>query len=238
MPTLALVDATTWIAGRDFTTDLNQIALNVSGDELDNTTFGGGGFRSRIGGLQTVGFDVNGFWQAAAPDSVLFADLVTADQVYTVAPDDAETTAAYLFQAGRFGYQALGSIGEVTPFQANAMGTNGVGVVRGQIAKAKGNVSATGATGSGVNLGAVSATQFLYATLHAFTAGTTITVQVQSDSDNTFATPTLRQTIGPITTTGGTWMTRVAGSITDTWFRFNVSAVTGTFSIAGAIGIR
>src|SRR6266545_1939645 len=50
-----------------------------------------------------------------------------------------------------------------------------------QLAKAMGTVSATGALGSGCNLGAVSATQKLYATFHVFgTPGTTITVVIES----------------------------------------------------------
>jgi hypothetical protein len=117
------------------------------------------------------------------------------------------------------------------------LGTNGVGVVRGGVAKAKGNVSSTGATGSVQQLGDVAANEFLYATLHVFSAGTTITVQVQSDDNSGFSSPTTRATFSGVTTAGGNWVTRVAGAITDTYWRFNVSAVTGTFSIAGAIGI-
>lgn len=240
MTSFAFVDATTWVNGYDFTTDLNQVSLTATAEELDNTAFGSGGYRSRIGGLKTVSAQLAGFWQSAASAAVdpqAFPDLGVADRVVTIAPDDAETTTAYFFQGGKFSYDMFGQIGEVTPFTLGMQGTNGVGAVRGQVAKAKANVSATGATGSVVNLGAVGSTQYLYAVLHVFTAGTTITVQVQSDDSSGFASPTTRGTIGPITTTGGTWMTRVAGAITDTHYRFNVSAVTGTFSIAGAIGI-
>lgn len=236
MATFAFVDPTIWLHGFDFTTHLHQVGLTVDADELDNTTFGGGGYRSRIAGLKNITADTSGYWDSS-PDAEAFPDLGTVDRVLTVANDDAETSVAYMAQVGKFTYQAFGNIGDVTPFSLGAMSTNGVGVVRGQTAKAVGNVSATGALGSGLNLGAVAADEFLYATFHVFSAGTTITIQVQSDADNTFATPTTQQTIGPITATGGTWMTRVAGSITDTWYRFNVSAVTGTFSVGGALGI-
>lgn len=240
MATFALDDATIWVAGYDWTTDLNQITLNVSADELDSTTFGGGGWRSRTGGLRTVGAQLAGFWQSAASAAVdpeAFPNLGTADRVVTVAPDSAETTPAYLFQAGQFSYEMFGQVGDLTPFTLGMSGTNGVGVVRGQVAKAKADVSATGATGSGVNLGAVSASQYLYASLHVFSAGTTVTVLVESDDNAGFTTPTTVATIGPLTTTGGTWMTRVAGAITDSYFRFNISAITGTFSVAGAIAV-
>lgn len=239
MSSFAFVDATTWIAGYDMTGDLKSVALNIAVDELDNTPFGFGGYRSRIGGLKTVAADFGGFWQAGAGqvDPTVFSDLAVADRVVTLAPDDAEGTTAYMWQGGSFTYSPFGQIGDVTPFALSYLGTNGVGAVRGGVAKAKGNVSTTGAIGSVQQLGDVAANEFLFATLHVFSAGTTITVQVQSDDNAGFTTPTTRGTFSGITTVGGTWLTKVAGAITDTYWRLNVSAITGTFSIAGAIGI-
>lgn len=240
MTSFAFVDATTWIGGHDATGFLNSMSANVTVDELDSTVFGLGGYRRRTGGLRNVAAQFGGFWEAGAGtiDPETFTNLAVADRVITVAPDDAETTVAYMFQGGAFGYQMFGQIGQLTPFSVNYSGTNGVGVVRGQVAKAKADVSATGATGSVVELGDVGSAEFLYATLHVFSAGTTITVQVQSDSASDFASPTTQGTFSGITTAGGTWLARVAGPVADTFFRFNVSAVTGTFSIAGAIGVQ
>jgi hypothetical protein len=62
-------------------------------------------------------------------------------------------------------------------------------------------------------------------------------VQVQSATTGGFGSPTLRGTIGPLTARGGTFMARVPGPITDGFYRFNISAVTGAFIAAGAIGI-
>lgn len=239
MGTFSLIDPVIYIGGYDMTQDLNSANLNIAAEELDNTVFGLGGYRRRIGGLKTVAADFGGFWQAGSGtvDPTVFTDLAVADRVITMAPDDAETTPAYIWQGGSFTYSPFGQIGTVTPFQLGYRGTNGVGVVRGQLAKVKGDVSATGALGSVVEIGDVAATEYAYATLHVFSAGTTITVQVQSDDNSGFSSPTTRATFSGITTAGGTWATRVQGAITDTYWRFNVSAVTGTFSIAGAIGI-
>lgn len=239
MATFAFVDATTWIAGYDMTTDLNQMSLSVSTDELDVTTFGGGGYRTRIAGLRTVGAQFGGFWQAGTGtvDPTVFTDLAVTDRVITMAPDDAEATVAYMWQGGNFTYSPFGQIGQATPFTLGYSGTNGVGVVRGQVTKAKGNVSATGAIGTGVQLGNVGASQYLYGTFHVFSAGTTITVVLESDDNAGFSSATTRATLGPITTTGGTWATRVAGALTETHYRYRVTAITGTFQVAGAIGI-
>ena len=240
MVEFALVDAATWIGGYDFTGDLNQIGLQVSAEELDATTFGSGGFRKRAAGLRSVQASLNGFWSSAtsaAPDPQVMPDLGVTDRVVTMAPDDAEGSVAYFFQGAKFSTQMFGQIGELTPFSVEVMGTDKAGLVRGQVLKAKGNVNSTGATGTALQVGAVASGQYLYAAFHVFSAGTTITAVLESDEDNTFATATTRATFGPITTTGGTWATRVAGPITDTWYRLRVDAVTGTFQIAGVAGI-
>ncbi len=238
MATFVLTDVTTFVHDLDITTYSNKATLTLSVDGQDSTTFGGGGYRSRSPGLKDVEYGLEGFFEST-PDSSTFANLGTADHAATVSSTATATSTAYMFQAGRYEYEAFGSVGEMAPFTLKLMGTNAVGLVRGQVAKARGNVSATGALGSGVQVGPGAAGKYLYATFHVFTAGTTITVIVESDSASNFASPVTVATIGPLTTTGGTFMTRVnASSFTDDWYRFNVSAITGTFNVAGAIGIQ
>lgn len=242
MAVLALLNCTTHVHGHDFTTDTNQALLQTEVTALDKTTFGSSGWTELHGGLKKSVFDLQGFWQSATTDAVdveAFPDLATANRVHTFGATSTEGTTAYMWQAGRFSYQLGGQLDTLAPFTLQSAGTDGVGVVKGQWAKAKGNVSATGVLGSGLNLGAGAAGKYLYATLHAFSVGTTLTVQVQSDDNSGFTTPTTVATFSAITARGGSWLTRVdASAITDTWFRLNVSAVTGTFSVAGAIGIQ
>lgn len=240
MSTFVLTNATTYVAGYDFTGDSNELSLSIEMDEQDTTVFGSS-FRSRVGGVRDASLSLSGFWQSDTTDAVdpqIFSTQTTMDHVVTVSPTGTAAEAAYIMQGGKFGYDLLGAHGEVAPFSLEMPGSSAQGVVRGQLAKAKGNVSATGALGSGVNLGAVSATQYLYASFHVFSAGTTITVKIESDDNSNFTSATDRITFSAITTTGGTWATRLAGAITDTYYRFNVTAITGTFSVAGAIGIR
>lgn len=245
MSIFVLTDCTTWCAGYDFTTDLNSVSLSLEVDEQDSTTFGGNGYRSRLAGLKNVDCQLDGFWQSGTTDAVdpqAFTQLGTTDQVVTMSPTGAAASTAYMFQGAKFGYEMFGSVGETVPFSLSMMGTNTVGVVRGQIAAAKQSKNSTGVLGSVLtdlsSNDQVSSSQYLYAVLHVFSAGTTITVQVQSDDSAGMASPTTRGTIGPVTTAGGTWMTRVAGPITDTHYRLSVSAITGTFSVAGAIAIQ
>lgn len=238
MSDFALLDCTTWVNGYDFTGDTNKLTLDISAAELDATVFSGGGWKKSVGGLKSVVSSLEGLWDSG-PDAEGFTDLGTAGRVVTVSPDGAEGSAAYLFQAAKLKYSAFGKVGDLTPFSLDMSGSNTAGVVRGQIAKKPGAVSTTGAVGSVVNLGAVSSSQFVYATLHVFgIPGTTITVKVESASDAAFTTPHDVQSYGAITASGGSWLIRKPGAITDTFFRFNVTAITGTFTVAGSIAVQ
>lgn len=235
---------TTWVGGYDLTGDSNSGALDLDHEVFDNTVFqpvGSGGARARQCGLEDVTATQSGFWATGAGsiDENAFSSLGTADVPFTISPDGAEGSVAYLLRTGQYKYSLLGAHGQPAPFSLDFRGTNGeTSVARGQVTKAKGAVSATGATGTGVQLGAVSAGQYLYAGLHTFTAGATLTAVIESAASNTFAGATTRITLGPVTAAGGTWGTRLAGPVTDTWYRLRVTAITGTFTIAAAVGVR
>lgn len=239
MTVKALLDVFTYVAGHDFTTDTNAAALNNEATTLDATTYGSNGWGENAYGLRSFQFAYSGFWQSALNDAVdpdAFGDLAV-ERAHTFGLEEIETSPAYLFNAAKSAYNLGGEVGVLAPFSLSSSGTDKFGVVRGQLAKAKGAMNATGLLGSVVNLGAVAAGQYLYATFHIFTAGTTATIQVQSDDNGGMASPTTQGTIGPLTARGGTFMARVPGPITDTFYRFNVSAITGAFVAAGAIGI-
>jgi hypothetical protein len=235
----ALLNADLYVAGHDFTGDTNNGMLNLTAVSLDASTFGSNGWMENAYGLRTVQFQHSGFWQSALSDSVddeSFGD-IAVPRAHTWSLTGVETEPAWMFNAAKSNYQLGGTVGPLAPFSLTSTATDKFGAIRGQMAKAKGAMTATGALGSVVQLGAVGAAQYLYATFHVFTAGTTATIQVQSDDNAGMTTPTTVATIGPLTTRGGTFMTRVAGPITDTFYRFNVSAITGAFVAAGAIGI-
>lgn len=251
MGAIALTDAFAYVAGYDFSPDTNNIRLDMQAQAKDATPFGVG-WNVIVGGLKSVAFDMTGFWQSAAAgaagsaDVEAFPDLGVSDRVCTVGAIHSEPASpasflederVYMFRAGKFTYELLGPVGEVAPFTLNSQGTQGIGAKQGLLLKKRGNVSATGQLGAtldslGFGLGAA---QFLYGTIHIFTAGTSITIQVQSDDNTGFTTPTTLATIGPLTTRGGTWMTPIPGPLTDRYFRFNVSAITGTFNIGAAM---
>jgi hypothetical protein len=242
----ALLTAFAYVDQWDATANARDIALSASQPALEGTTFrdvATSGLWEVVGasGSKKGQLSVAGFWSAAASatvDDQAFGQLGNS-RVITAGYEETEGEPCWMLQGAQTSYQAFGKLGELAPFSLDASVSNGIGLVRGVLTKKMSAVSATGALGTAKQIGAVSASQYLYATLHLFgTAATTITVVVESDDNSGFSTPTTRATIGPLTTVGGTWATRVAGAITDTYWRMRVTAITGTWTVAGAIGIQ
>lgn len=235
----ALLNASAWVDDYDFTTDTNKMSGDSMRDLQESTTFASGGWKTRNACLLDSSAHFEGFWSSTV-DAEGFSDLGTVDRAVTVSPDGLAGSVAYMFQTTKFKYSTFGAVGDLIPYALDLAGSNSVGMVRGQVARAKGAVSATGVLGSVLNLGAPTSTQFVYAVVHVFpTAGTTMTIQLQSDDNAPFASPTTRATFPAITTTGGVWLTRVAGPfVGELYWRLNVSAITGTFTVAAAIGVQ
>lgn len=242
-PHVAL-DVTTWLSGYDLTGDSNATTTNIEVEPGIDTRFRMRG-QSRIGGLHTVSTTVNGFGSYAEDevDDTLNTGLAGL-HVLSQSPDGAEGSVAWFWLARSFTYQTFGGVGEVSPFTLTAQsargnGARGVGAVRGRVLLTNEDpVSATGPAGTAYELGAVPSGKYLYAALHTFEAGTTVTAVLESAPDNTFAAATTRATFGPTTATGAQWATRVAGPIVDTWYRVRVTAITGSFSLALVAGVK
>lgn len=232
-----MTDCSIWIHDHDFTSDSNKLTLKVEVDDLDKTVFGNS-YKQRIGGLKDTSLSCEGFWQSDTDDAVdptAFGNVGDTSIYLTAAPTSAEESPAFFFQGGIFSYELGDQVGNITPFALDVMGSNTVGLVRGQVAAANQTVSSTGAFGSGVQLGAT--TDTLYAVLHVFSAGTTLTVSVESDDNSGFSGASTVGSFSAITATGSYLLT-VAGANADTYYRFNATDDTGSFVLAGAIGVR
>lgn len=236
-----LTSSKTYLGPYDFTCQTSKGTLEASTDVKDVTTFCSGGWTEVKGGLRKFESMTEGYWDSAAADAVdpqAFTNLGSAGQVLTVAPVGAEGGPAYLGQVLTSKYTLFDAVGEVAPFTLAAQGSSQYGAVRGGLLLAKTSLTTTGAKGTVMQLGAVGATQFLYVAVHLIgTAGTSITVTVESDNASNFPSATLRATTGSLTAVGGTWITPVAGAITDDWWRVNVTAISGTWLAAVSAGI-
>lgn len=241
MPTWAFQDAGIYVDSFDFTGVSNQGQLSCEATQLDRSNFRSGGWSESIMGAKTSTLTVAGQADMAqgSTDDWQFANLGATGKVVTIATREIEGDVTYMVQSMPTNFQHGGEWNTVAPFSLNGVCSDAQGVIRGTLLCEMTSVTATGAIGTAAELGSVSASQYVYSTIHLFgTAGSSITVLVESDEDDQFGSATTRITHGSHTTVGGRWGTRAAGSITDTWWRARVSAISGTWVVAVAAGIQ
>ena len=241
MSSFTMLDVAVLVGGHDFSTDSNSVTLGLERDARDVTTFRSGRYRSRIGGLRDLTCDVEGLWQSddSPVDETAFNNIGVRNMPVTLSPTGVAGDTAYMFQGTQFTYNMLGAVGEEAPFSLSLQGSEGrEGAVRGKVSAVDQSISATGAFGA-LQFAEPADGQFVYAVIHVLEAGTSLSIDLESASDAGFSDAETRFPFPTITATGGYWATRVAGPLADQAFwRFNVSAVSGTFSVVCAIGVQ
>jgi hypothetical protein len=229
--------------GADLTTRSNRIEIGMEAESKDTTAFvpTGDVWHEEISGIKSAKVTGAGQWEAldgSMPDDHSFA-LLGAIGGLTVAPEGAADGAlAYLTAYNRQAYSLGAGIGDVIPWSGTWNST--WAVARGSVIHAPAVRTATG-QGSILQLPPVLAGQFLVATLHVMGAsGTTpsLTGSIQSAATVGFASPTTRVTFNAQTAIGGQ-VFRLAGPITDTYYRFNytISGTTPSFLVMSAAGV-
>lgn len=246
MGLLAITNAFIYAGPVDITGTADELNCRAEAETRESTNMRSGGWRAHKNTLKASTVSNGGFWTSDSAndlDPEAFANLGTTNQVITCGMQETEGELAHIMRHMSTQYTLpQGSVGDLAKFMLESSGSDGqIGQIRCKLFKKYGVVSATGATGTGIQLGAVGAAQFLYGALHTFgTPGSSITVIAQSDDNSGFTTPTTRATFngGAITTAAGFWLTPVAGAVADDYWRLSISAITGTWVIAGSLGIR
>lgn len=241
MASLVFKDAKIFVAGHDFTGQMNAVAMEYAADMLDETTFGVTA-RIRKGGQSRVNVSASGLWDASATtavDPVLFARVGTADLPTAIVPEGGTPgLRAFMVRAINAEYKVGAEIGNLLPFDVAFQGSGGHAPIQGWLLY---NASATNnVTGTAFNIGAVGASQYVYGALHVFSGSGNFTVKVQSASDEAFTSPNDRITFTQVATgtaVSSEWATRVAGSITDQWWRI-VATNPATRNFAVTVGIQ
>lgn len=244
MSKFVLLNVRAYADGWDLTGASNKIELSGEREEKETTNYGSGGFKEVIGGLASNMIQAEGQWEAGDPSLVDDASWGQLGGIgpWTVAPDLAAVgSLAYFTSALRADYKLGGQVGDVAPWSGKASGT--WPLVRGQIGHPPGTARTATGVGTGVQLGAVAAGKRLYANVHVLSvAGTstpTITARVESDSDNTWASPVTQLTAAAATALGGQSLRSSGTAITDTWFRvaWTISGSSPSFLFAASVGI-
>lgn len=215
----------------------NRIELPVEREPKEVTTFGSYDattdsiWKEYIAGHGSGKVSVSGFWEAGAGllDSDQF-DNLGATGAWSIIPGRTADAGdlAYLLNGTRGTYSLLGAnMGDIAPYSADVT-ASGV-VARGAVLNPPGTARTASGNGTAVQVGAVTASQRLYAAVHIISAAGTspsITFKVQSDDNSGFTTPTDRITF-TAATAAGSQFSSVAGAVTDTYWRVNYT-VSGT----------
>ena len=224
----------------------NQIDVNATSDEIDVTTFCGGGYRQKITGLATFAVNVTGFQDFVAPaPGISFPGDTTlvsgGANTFTVAPEGATVgNVAYFGQSRSVSVNDLtGSVGEVASFSLGTSGTSRL--VRGQMLHP---VSAETATGSGsiTAFTTPTATQSLHAAFHVHAVAGTGTIQftIQTDDGVGFASPITRITSASFSAIGHEFKSLAGALAGETHIRvgWTIAGFTSvTFSVAAGAGV-
>jgi len=245
MSSQVLVNAKLWCAGFDWTGDVNVLALKAGADMIEKTNFGSAGFRERLPGLKFFSFQHDGFVNPGAnlaDDAIFNTVFAVKNSVMSIDPQGAgvEGDFAYTGQVDLVKYSPAAPIGKMFGFQIAGDG-DGAPLVRGQL-MANRTVTVTG-NGTAFQLGAVGATQKVYASLHVLrgVSGTapTLNVKLQSAPASNFAAPTDRITFSQAIAAGAQWGAPASGAITDTWWRavWTLGGTTPSFPFVVVAGI-
>ncbi len=208
-------DQKLWFGGYDLTGTMNALGLDCGAESKDNTVFGDD-TKSNIGGLKTVAMQCEGLVDTTTYDKVLFDNIGVADVPVSFGSSGDEGDPAYTFKASLGEYSPGGAVGELLAFSVGGSSTGKL--VQGSL-MVNGTKTAT-ADGTARQLGAVSATQKVYAALHVISASDadTLDVIVASDDNAGMTSATTRLTFDQQTAIGSDWQ-ELAGAITDDYWR-------------------
>ncbi|WP_245786523.1 hypothetical protein [Lentzea albida] len=222
----------------------NKLEVAAEVEEKDTTNFGSAGWSEMIGGLASTKISGEGQWEAADASKVDNAQWSGLGGVgpWTACPNGSNVNdVAWLTNALTANYQLGGSVGDVAPWTAEA--SSSWAMPRGRVGHPPGTARTATGNGTAVQLPAVAAGQYLYASLHVLsvsgTSSPTLTVTIGSDDSAGFASPVTRITFNAATARGGQIM-RAVGPITDTWYRasWTISGTTPSFLFLVAFGVK
>lgn len=233
-----LTNGKIWLAQYDLSADVNALACEYTAAAVDDTNFGDTS-EVLLGGVRSTVIEASGRWDQANADTALFNRVGTTDVPVSFALDDgAEGEVGYSLRALEASYSPRGEHGELFGFDATARGTDEL--VRGTVML---NATKTVAgTSTARELGAVSASQKVYAALHVISAsGTspTLDVVVRSDAASDMATPVSQITFTQATGATSEFLS-AAGAITDTWWdiSFTIGGTSPSFAFVVVVGIK
>lgn len=229
--------ATLLWGGLDLSAYSNYATIEATTPPQSVLNFASAGWEESLAGVLNANVGVRGFYDAAEPDLTMFTGAQAAFSATKTNP----------VVAGDIGYSTRGIITRYAPrLQIGEVAGVDLGLrsdyplVRG-VCLETGTFTATG-NSAGIQQGAASATQKIYAFLHVTAAsGTTplLDLVLQSDDNAGFTSATARITFAQVSAVG--WQAKeLAGAVTDDYWRISRTVAGGTpsFTYRVFIGIQ
>jgi hypothetical protein len=245
MAPYVLKDCKTFFGSYDISGHTNEAMLAHKAAELNATNYGSGGAVERKAGLTDLEFAMKGFVSVSEEsddiDKLAFDNVGVTDGLFTVGPvAGADGERGFAFRSVQLDYNQGESVGDLQKFDASVKGRTDQ--FAGTIMHDTDAAETVTDEGTARQLGAVGATQSLYAALHVveFTGITSLDVLVASDSVEAFSgTPEDRITFTQATAITSQWGTPDAGVHADTWYRVEFTIVgTGTATFIVTVGVK
>jgi hypothetical protein len=238
-----------WLGGYDHSAEENSCNFSVANAEEPDATFGDV-LEAKYPGLLIPSVDLAGRWSAGAlsPDATYFPrvssdvtawPLTMCPPAAPAATPGADGNLAYTVIGAQFAYEAMvGEHGKLLGFKLKTLPRSTGTVNRGTVMLPKAQVAAT-TTGTARQLGALSASQRMIVTLHAFAInGGSWVLTVESDNAVGFPTPAVRATLTAVTSAPNRLTTEIAGPVTDDYWRVVLTKTGGTsITPAATLGI-
>lgn len=209
-----------YVSEQRLSCDTAAVQLELSVETSDATTFCTDGWRDRLGGLKGFGIGIEGYVNLGDGLTEEYLNEIHGEpnQLITIAPvQGAEGNIAYFMRATTTNLTMSATL--ANPFGFSLQSESQNIAVRGTLLHV--GQEAGNHTGEDYQLGAVTATQRLYAGMHVFSGSGSFVVTLQSSADDTFASPTTRLTFATVATgvPASYEFASVAGAITDTYWR-------------------
>lgn len=238
MGTMVLKNMPLWLGSYDFANYAHAVAIDHGADPVESTVLTDDTHKFK-GGLRSIGVALESYWDDT-PDAEVFGNVGSVDVPLSIATSElgVEGDPAYIVLPNQADYSWGGAVGDM--LSVNLAGQGAAPLVRGTIEL--NGLKSSSSNSTGRQLGAVSAAQKVYASLHVTAvAGTNPTLDaiVQSDDGAGFGSPIARLTFSQKTGISSQHMSLV-GAITDDYWRVNYT-IGGTdspsFTFVVVIGI-
>lgn len=227
------------LGGYNLRCSMNQVAVDYQADAPECTTFCNDTHVYAEGGLKTAAISGAGFFEAEEPDLQLYTRIGAAGVPITVCKSITPGDVAYFQAAMAMQYNPNAPIGQVLGFSLATAAQDKL--YRGTLMEYQSGITGNG-TGTGRQLGAVSADQSIVCCLHVTKAdGSTpsLTVIVESDDNAGFTSATTRLTMAAAADLTAE-IKLAAGAITDDYWRlrWTTSGSSLDFDFIGSLAIQ